>query len=869
MKKHIYILFFLTLGVINTSLFSQDIITKEYRSGNGLPSDIVYEVFQDSDKFLWFSTEFGVSRFNGKQFSNYGFNEKLPDNVIFETKETEGYRKWFLSGNGKVSYLTNEGVIEKDTLLNLKAFISELIQIKKEGIAIASFGDGIKIKEKDNVIHLNQEKGLIDNYVSFIWEQGEAIYTISTLGISKINANKSIDTIFKFDKPIHFSRACELTLDGGVLFSARDKVYILSKNDKLKELNNSSDITKNTLNKISYLNNDIYVAATNRGATFFKIRNDSIIVTKTILENYPVTSIILDHEHNYWVSTLGKGVIRFNENIFKQEGVSQKAFCFFRDLDRSIYIGYENHLYAKKKGNQIEYFELDKKNNYSNQKIKSIQREKDNLWFLMDGGLASFDGEKTNFYRGLSGDFLLTDNQILIGGGVGYFKASISFLLDSLIIDANNPEDPTLKNKQQLDVKTNSIKKFRNVFLIGTKNGLYIDNGLKIDLVNHEILSKAKIENIFIKNDNIVISTYGFGVFLINKNDTIQFAEQNGLVSDFCQTSYIDNETLYIGTNRGLNIIEDYLSENHIVYSITTQDGLKNNDIQDIIVDGDKVMLATLAGVFSFNKKNISKIDYEIPLRIEYFSINDSPIHYLTKNKFSYMENRLSFKISPVSFKYADRIKTYFKLGESINWKEFNGNYLEFNSLMPGNYDLQVKAIINKRSSKIFSYAFVVKPPFWRTWWFISIACLIVILLIYWFFKIRVLTYNRDVVRELIVYFINKLKKEEYVLMKDVKDGSYVKVVLNNLVYIKGSGNYVELHFSTSNKMLSRATLKEVHELLNKNKKQKFIRCHKSYIINQRSVTAVHGDFIKLKEEKIPIGKQYLSNITEIENLLK
>lgn len=107
----------------HSRLAAQDVLIKEYHVEHGLPSDIVYEVFQDSDKFIWFSTELGVSRFDGKYFKNYDFDENLPDNVVFEIKETYDKNKWFLTANGKVSFLNKSDEIVLDTALNLSSFI--------------------------------------------------------------------------------------------------------------------------------------------------------------------------------------------------------------------------------------------------------------------------------------------------------------------------------------------------------------------------------------------------------------------------------------------------------------------------------------------------------------------------------------------------------------------------------------------------------------------------------------------------------------------------------------------------------------------------------------------------------------------------
>ena len=140
-------------------------------------------------------------------------------------------------------------------------------------------------------------------------------------------------------------------------------------------------------------------------------------------------------------------------------------------------------------------------------------------------------------------------------------------------------------------------------------------------------------------------------------------------------------------------------------------------------------------------------------------------------------------------------------------------------------------------------------------------------LLVYWFFKVRILTYNRDIVRELLQLVLNKLKKEKFILVKDVKDGSATKIILSQLDYLESSKNYVTLHLG-ENKVLVRSSLTNLHEMLEK-ESEDFFRCHRSFIINTKKVNAVHGNFFKIREMRIPIGTNYLSSAQKKIEILK
>ncbi|MBL0135873.1 MAG: hypothetical protein IPP79_18805 [Chitinophagaceae bacterium] len=47
---------------------AQNPYIRHYTMSEGLPSNTVYQIYQDSHKFLWFTTDAGVSRYDGTNF---------------------------------------------------------------------------------------------------------------------------------------------------------------------------------------------------------------------------------------------------------------------------------------------------------------------------------------------------------------------------------------------------------------------------------------------------------------------------------------------------------------------------------------------------------------------------------------------------------------------------------------------------------------------------------------------------------------------------------------------------------------------------------------------------------------------------------
>src|SRR5579859_4330387 len=93
-----------------------------------------------------------------------------------------------------------------------------------------------------------------------------------------------------------------------------------------------------------------------------------------------------------------------------------------------------------------------------------------------------------------------------------------------------------------------------------------------------------------------------------------------------------------------------------------------------------------------------------------------------------------------------------------------------------------------------------------------------------------------------------------------VKDGtSFVKITLNEVLFIEGQQNYVHI-YTTTRKVTSLQRLKSLEEQLPANK---FIRIHNSYIINKSSISSIRKNEVEIGGQKIPIGETYLKSFME------
>src|SRR5262245_41041445 len=77
---------------------------KTYTTADGLVSNRISRIVQDSRGYLWFCTENGLSRFDGYRFTNYTSEQGLPNDEVNDLLETRSGNYWIATGSGLVRY---------------------------------------------------------------------------------------------------------------------------------------------------------------------------------------------------------------------------------------------------------------------------------------------------------------------------------------------------------------------------------------------------------------------------------------------------------------------------------------------------------------------------------------------------------------------------------------------------------------------------------------------------------------------------------------------------------------------------------------------------------------------------------------------
>ncbi len=785
--------FFLIIAVISLNhLNGQNPYSQNLGSINGLASNNVYFSFQDREGYMWFGTDMGVSRFNGYEFENFNALNGMLGNEIFSIHQDRKDRIWFLSLNGELTYYLHGAFhnSKNDSLLSKfksdKHWSSFLEDRTTGDIYIASISNGIYKLGTSDDLHFYEMK----NQIFSLWQnsENEICFFSASEGIMKFNGDK-IELI----SALNFSESYVRTtfIDNALFIGYQKSVYKFT--DSVRLFWNTPDnaeiiwLSSNEENKL--------IIGTRDGVKIEKEGNSSF---DSNFQGRIVSSTFFDREGNYWVTTIGHGVFFSPSSeiklLSKEINNQQVTSVNFDSRTNSIWLGLVNGKFCSMNSDSITFF----KTPDGNQQITSINSFDEGIFISSKEFFGIIKPENINFIEYLSNDILVTDEWIYIGSNKLFKldKQSIEYLIkhghESKLI-----EEELLK----YNVLTNSInvlcKGKKSDVYIGTRNSLFIDeNGVIKDLSkSNEFLSTAIYDLVYDSLRNyLYVGTFNHGVLVVeDKNVLFSLNVKHGLSSNNCQSLELDlNGHLWIGTSNGLDKISMEKGRPK-VENFSKKIGLADMKYTDIEVANDLIYLATDIGLIICPVSGINEKKVPPTISLSGVSINgiNRPDQDLTKLK--YDENSLAFKFQGLGMRELGNLNYLYRLeGYQSNWKITKNRIVTYESLDPGNFNFQVKAVNGDGiESEVANIAIVINPAFWRTSWFIgsTVGVVILILIFIWRRKTNNFKEKYALEKQIIAAELERLEFEKAYLEAEQKAGVLQMnphFLFNSLNAIKG-----------------------------------------------------------------------------------
>jgi two-component sensor histidine kinase len=724
------ILFMISRGF---AAFAQGPSLIRYSIDDGLPSNMVYSVIQDSKGFLWFATDRGIARFNGLSFERFSTFDGLADNESFNITEDYNERLWISAYNGTLCYFKDGKFHTAENTPFLKLpFKSEPIMttVCRDSSVFFSFVDRskyAKIKDgKLKIIDLKKLNGQldIDHLISFLVKDVGAYDLVYKDQIVSIDsAGKILNTRFlKANSQYH------------LFYNDQSQVYLFSehnlynaKEELLCHFATHIDIGKTPLLRIRKIGND-----------YFFCSQDGLFINGTtkILDGKQVSGIAMDLSGNYWITTLKYGVYKMSRD-FKE----------VREFS-NVYSG--PVLYAETLPNYLFFLTYINKNlnwiaTNQTETVTGVAKTGDKIHKFpnMDSARSFF-----SFIRGTD----VITRWVLKNGQLSNFN-----LHDEAISVRNVYTDGGYYNI----VNYNSVLRIKHddkgALVPGSDRLLFLNKaGTKIfayAMDNHNFLWCSTVDSIYKIKDGIIYPQpqyhYAFrqigtmGNYLIGVNDENKMIICNN-VGDRVYTDSASNmdciwDKIYrLDSNRAI------ISTNNYYRLLTVKASAGKPDFTLSIIENQFIpQQAELICCDSSNcyfLKNGSVTAIGLKQLLETPPAPKVYIMSLTTVKGSYAINspvyisygeskNISIKFNPLSFDRA-KLKYEFSISKdgSESWGPVSTNELNLFNVDYGQHTIKVRVSGLSGKPAYDTFTLIVARPFWATWWFVAICCLAVII---------------------------------------------------------------------------------------------------------------------------------------------
>ncbi|PIY11996.1 MAG: hypothetical protein COZ18_03135 [Flexibacter sp. CG_4_10_14_3_um_filter_32_15] len=725
-------------------------------------------ILNDSKNRLWVGTSVGgLNLFNPqtKTFDHYRNDEQnqnsLADNHITDIEEDYQNRLWIATSEGGLDRFEeneNKFIHFRPSIYGSSSSAPSSEQIigleiqKKQDSRNNQLSNKLWIATRDGGINILD----LDTEIFTILET-ELQRTIDKTGkptTRNLFSGKIVTTFESFENDIFVG-----TQENGVLIinSLTNKIKRLESNPSLRY-----SLSNNYITSIFKDNqNSLWIGTLAEGINKFNpIKNKFAYFREEAdkpksLPDSRITSIFKAKNDNLWIGTASGGIAiltpeNVKERIFKTYQhrekdestiASNKVSVVFEDRQNQIWVGTSERLELFNERKQTFEQVLIYNEKLSNPKKLSIkeiyQDTKNNYWIgLYQQGLLKLlpSGETQLFKNETSNDFSLSNNYVRV-----IFEDRIGNLWigteDGLNLYDNSP---------------NSEKFVRYMHQIENPNSIS----------NDEILSITEDDD-----GNIWIGTAnGLNKFDVKKGFFTVFTEEDGLPNNVIHAVVCDVQNrIWVSTSQGVAELDPYAKT---IRSYDVSDGLQNNEFIsgsafqekniDTVTGEEKQGFIYFGGINGFNRFNPDSLSYNtnVPtLVFTQFSLFNKVISpsdkdsYLEKTtpytkeiRLPYDANVFSIEFSVLDFIAPHKTKyAYYLEGFDKEWHATDRNFVTYTNLTSGSYTLKVKG---SNSDGIWNDAgiemkIIVTPPFWRTWWFITLSIFLFLVITIGGYKVR------------------------------------------------------------------------------------------------------------------------------------
>ncbi len=718
----------------------------QFDESKGLRSNYIWTIHEDKKGQIWFGTDgSGISAYNGHTFTEYDINDGLASDLVLDIAEDEDGNIWFATGEG-ISMFDGTHFTSYGKDQGMSGEYVNSIKIDVDGnVWCGIAGGGVNKFDGESFTHYTVNEGLISNDVSTIYIDSEENLWVGT-------------------------ESAGICLYDGYSFITYQEEMGLS-NNYIRA------ITEDDYGNMWFGTNSGGACMFNR----FEFKNFTV---EEGMSNNSIWSLLEDSDGNIWFGTFGAGANVYNERSF--ENYSEKQ-GLNDHIVRDIYQDQEGFLWfttnngvSKYDGKTFQHYTEEQ--GLGLNKVRAMHQDiEGNYWFATDGnGVSKFDGEtfmNYNTTNGMSGNNVLCIYENELGDlWFGTYLDGIT-RYDGYTFSHFTVDQGLANNTVQAIIQDSIGQMY-----FGTKGGgLTVFDGQHItNYTTRENLSDNYVISLHEDSEGVIwVGTEGSGLNKFDTDSIISYNVTDGLSNNIIWSIIEDNNgDLWLGTEKGLNNFSMDDSLGLTITSFGKLDGLKGSDFYPNSVcldDENRIWWGTgkALAMLDLNKyEQIKKppflqitdvrldqtfVDYRKleDFKDSAFYLNETSQKELKGIKFSEVEaftntphdlelpyylNHVTFYFSGIDWSAPHKVRYQYMLkGHDDDWSPIlTDNKAVYTNIPSGEYIFKVRAIGDSQIwSEESAFHLTVHPPWWKTWWAITLYIILGGVLIFLVIRFR------------------------------------------------------------------------------------------------------------------------------------
>lgn len=773
----------LSFVLLHLSVPAQDWFFKGYGREDGLSHSTIHDIFQDQKGYIWFATDGGgATRFDGHEMTTFGRRDGLCDNVIYGITQDVAGNIWFCGEHNGISRYDGERFENYGPGEGLTDPAMRVLLARRNGEVWASSYSGGVFHYAGNTFHVIEPlSGLKGQGIRSMYEDSKGDVWIGTDigGIFRYSKGK-LETIVG---PMEFVGGSVYVMaeagEGEIWFGTSSGVWRWD-GSMMSRPALSHQVNAPVRDMLLLRDGTVWLATYGDGAWRISGQQARQYNEGSGLCGNTLRAMLRDTEGGVWFGTYRSGVCRFVDESIRHfapgEGICGKIIrAIYQDDSGAMWFGSLLEGICKLEADSFRTWGV--RQGLAAPLTLGLDADAEGrLYVATQGGLSIFDGEKFENLRyedGLPDEFLrcvhvMDDGAIWVGtnsSGIARLRrTSGGWDARTFTIDDGLPSDEIIA--MQADAKGN--------LWIATYGGVSrYDGETFYNITNESGLPDNRINAIVLEAERLWIGAHGGGVTMVpmdKLDDPGSYRSIDGgrglLDDNVVSMMLATTGELWIGTETGVNVLDVVAFAEEGIVRLRKYDaengfaGSENVRAAGFADREGNVWFGTSNGAMSFRadarpgeRKEPHNHITEVQLfreKTDWREFADSidlqrqlPVDLVLP----FDQNHLTFHYTGICFGEPGHVRYRFRLdGFDEDWSTPTAlRHISYANLDPGDYTFQVMASTAEGNweGTPATFSFRIRPPIWQRVWFIILAILLLGLMAYVFFAIRVRNIRR------------------------------------------------------------------------------------------------------------------------------